>query len=323
MNDTRASFLKNAGWDQAEQSLVTGDLSTRRYTRLSMHGSKAILMECDPETDASLRAFVKMTRWLRDLGLSAPEILSLDASTGHALLEDFGDAKLTTLITNDPSCQKRNYNTILDVLVTIRNAPAPALKTPDARELAEATKLADEWYPGARTSLLDEFRVGLETVLREILNVPLTVSLRDFHADNIIWLDQRAPIQQPGLLDYQDAIITHPAYDLMSLITDARTDVSVDLRHEMIRAYAARAGGDPEALAQSVAVLGAQRNLRILGIFARAARADAKTHQLAALPRVYGYLMDCCEHSTLAPFSVDLREALPEPTPSLIRELAS
>ena len=135
-----------------------------------------------------------------------------------------------------------------------------------------------------------------------MLRAPATVSLRDFHADNIIWLPERTNARKPGLLDYQDAFLTHPAYDLMSLLTDARTDVAPSLRREMIAVYAYRTGDSVEALTEAFSAFGAQRNLRILGIFARAARRDGKTQHLKALPRVYGYLSECCSHPSLAPF---------------------
>jgi len=323
MNNARASFLANAGWSGAAHSPVAGDLSVRQYTRLQKADASAILMECDPATDTSLPAFLKMTGWLRTQGLSAPKIYAADATTGVALLEDFGNSKLTFLIDNDPTSQELHYSTILDTLILIRNAPIPALETPTARTLCDATKLADEWYPNADSTVFDAFRAFLEPVLKETLTASATVSLRDFHADNIIWLPERANTRKPGLLDYQDAFLTHPAYDLMSLLTDARTEVSPSLRQRMIETYAARTGEDPHSLAEAVAALGAQRNLRILGVFARAARRDGKRQHLKAMPRVYAYFTECCAHPSLSVFSEDLSAALPPPDSKLIESLAS
>ena len=323
MSDVRAAFLADAGWTNATESPVAGDLSTRKYTRLTRSGTTAILMECDPATDTSLPDFLKMTAWLRDLGLSAPEILASDAATGTALLEDFGDAKLTKLIADNPACQQPHYETILDTLIAIRGAPAPDLPAPTASDLCGATLLADSWYPNAKSGLLDAFRVGLEPILADLLKAPRTVSLRDFHADNIIWLSEGTPLKQPGLLDYQDAFLIHPAYDLMSLLTDARTDVSTALQVHLIDQYARKTGDDPASVAAAVATLGAQRNLRILGIFARAARRDGKNQHLPAMARVHRHFMSCCAHPSLAPFSRDLATALPAPTPALLESLAS
>lgn len=319
MDDAPSAFLANAGWAGATPSPVAGDLSTRQYTRLSKADASAILMLCDPATDASLPAFLKMTRWLRDQKLSAPEILAVDPENGFALLEDFGSAKLTALIAKNPSSQRPHYETILDTLIAIRNAPTPDLPKPTAQELCDATTLADEWYPNARPDRLDAFRSYLEPVLDRLLQGPRTVSLRDFHADNIIWLSGRPPLRQPGLLDYQDAFLVPPAYDLMSLLTDARTDVSPRLQSTLINIYAQKTGDDPTSLAGAFAALGAQRNLRILGIFTRAARRDGKTKHLNALPRVYRYLTDCCQHPALAHLYDDLAAGLPAPTPELLQ----
>ena len=323
MSSARDTFLKNAGWHDAAATPVDGDLSARQYSRLTRGGSTSVLMECVSDGDTSLPAFVRMTKWLHRLGLSVPELYAVDTATGFALLEDFGDAKLTSLISQNPSCQKAHYETILDILIAIRNAPTPQLGTLSAREFCEATKLADEWYPGASSSRLDAFRLVLEPVLQETLAIQPTVSLRDFHADNIIWLPDRTPIRRPGLLDYQDAFLTHPAYDLMSLLTDARTDVTPSLRDEIIEIYAKKSGDSPSSLKQAVAVLGAQRSLRILGIFSRAAKSAGKPQHLSALPRVYRYLMECCEHPALAPVAADLAAALPTPTPAVLESLAS
>ncbi len=323
MDSARVSFLANAGWANATPSPVAGDLSTRQYTRLSQSNVTAILMTCDPATDTSLPAFLKMTRWLQDQSLSAPDILAVDTESGFALLEDFGTEKLTTLISKDPASQRRYYEVILDTLIAIRNAPAPKLPEPTVQDLCDATTLADEWYPNAKPAHLDAFRAGLEPVLAQLLQGPRTVSLRDFHADNIMWLADRHPLRQPGLLDYQDAFLISPAYDLMSLLTDARTDVAPQLQRDLISAYARRTGDDPADLGAAFAALGVQRNLRILGIFARAARREGKAHHVPALPRVYRYLNDCCRHATLAHLADDLAAGLPAPSPERLEGLTT
>ena len=323
MNNALRSFLASSGWADATPSPVAGDLSVRRYTRLTKPHSSAILMECDPASDTSLPTFLNMTEWLRAQGLSAPEIYAADVQTGLALLEDFGNDKLTTLIAQDPDRQRGYYTTILDTLIAIRNAPTPDLPSPTAHELCEATKLADDWYPGAKSAHLDAFRTGLEPILHGLLETPPTVSLRDFHADNIIWLPTRAALRQPGLLDYQDAFLVHPAYDLMSLLTDARIDVPTDLPTQIIEAYTQKTGDSLTEISTALAAFGAQRNLRILGIFARAARRDGKAQHLNALPLVFRHLSDCCQHPALAPFARDLAAALPEPTPMLIESIKS
>ena len=323
MDERVRSFLESSGWASAEVTKVAGDLSARKYFRLRKGSNTAILMECASENDQSLPKFVMLSNWLRSLGLTAPEIYASDTQGGLAVMQDFGDSKLTTLIANDPDIQKPSYEDIVDTLITIRNADPPdGLATPSAQDFCDATTLADTWYPGAASQALDAIRAKLETVLEETHKITATVSLRDFHADNIIWLGDNPPAQRAGLLDFQDAILTHPAYDLMSLLTDARTDVSKELSEHITQLYCRRTGDDVAETSEAIAALGVQRNLRILGIFTSAAKRDAKPHHLPALPRVYAHLMTCASHPALSSFATTLRAALPEPTPDYLAEIA-
>lgn len=322
MREDIAAFLASTGWTGADIRPIAGDLSTRSYHRLTKDGATAILMDCGPD-DPSLPKFIAIADWLRALGLSAPEIFAHDCTTGIALIEDFGDAKLTTLIARNPTLQKPAYEQIVDTLITVRNADAPQdLSTPTAQDFAASTDLADTWYPGADTGALMTVRAHLETVLQGILSTTPTLSLRDFHADNVIWLPDRPTAARAGLLDFQDAILTHPAYDLMSLLTDARTDVAPDLRDHITRLYCGRTGDDLDETTRAIAALGVVRNLRILGIFAAAARRDGKPHHLGAMPRVYRHLMDCAAHPTLSTLRAPLTRAIPAPDAALIAELA-
>lgn len=323
MDERVTSFLESTGWANAEVTKVAGDLSARKYFRLRKGSNTAILMECAEENDPSLPNFIKLSNWLRSLGLSAPEIYAADTQGGLAIMQDFGESNLTSLIAEDAGIQKPSYEDIVDTLVTIRNAnPPDGLDTPSAQDFCDATKLADSWYPGADAKALSAIRPLLETVLTEILETGPTVSLRDFHADNIIWLGDNPPVQRAGLLDFQDAILTHPAYDLMSLLTDARTDVSKDLSEHITQLYCQRTGDDIDETSKAIAALGVQRNLRILGIFTSAAIRDAKPHHLPALPRVYTHLMTCASHPALRSLATTLRAALPEPTPEYLAEIA-
>ncbi len=278
-------------------------------------------MDADPDVDPSTPAFLMMTKWLAGRGLSAPDVLAACENSGLVLLEDFGDAKLTGLIQSRPDRQLDYYRLATEALLVIRSARPPELSQPSAKTMADDTKLADKWYPGANGAALGQFRRALEATLEDVLSGPPVLSLRDFHADNVIWLEDRPGVRKVGLLDYQDAFLTHPAYDLMSLLTDARTDVPGALRASLIEHYARETNVPVDALIRAVAVLGAQRNLRILGIFARAARKFGKTQHLTAMPRVYGYLEECLSHAAFSDFSGDLRAMLPEPAPELIRGL--
>jgi aminoglycoside/choline kinase family phosphotransferase len=315
-------FLGRAGWAGASVQSMAGDLSARNYERLTQpDGSRAILMDANPDLDPSTPAFLAMTDWLSARGLSVPKVFAAQKNQGLLLLEDFGDEKLTGLIQRNPKLSRDYYHLAIEALIVIRNATPAALERPSAAQMAEATMVADQWYPGANRSALEQLRGVLEAALADVLATKPTVSLRDFHTDNVIWLEDREGVRKVGILDYQDALLTQPAYDLMSLLTDARVTVPRALRAEMIGHYARQTNDAVEDVTLAVAVLGAQRNLRILGIFARAARQYGKTQHLNSVPRVYEYLSECLLHPQFSGRCPRLQIMLPVPTAELIAGL--
>ncbi|MGI9388899.1 MAG: aminoglycoside phosphotransferase family protein [Boseongicola sp.] len=315
-------FLSNAGWAHATIHKMAGDLSARRFLRLARRdGTRAVLMDADPAVDRSTAAFLSMTNWLAACGLSAPKVFDAQVDQGLVLLQDFGDEKLAGLIQLYPERQREYYNLAIDALLIIRDASHPGLIRPSARQMAEATTMVGEWYPHANRTALAQFRIVLESALEELLRTEPTVSLRDFHADNLMWLSDQKGVLRLGFLDYQDAILTHPVYDLMSLLTDARVAVPRALRAEMIEVYAAKTSDSVESISRAVAVLGAQRNLRILGIFARSASRYGKSQHLDSLARVYSYLLECLSHQVFADNCPILSEMIPEPNAKLLSEL--
>ena len=324
MSEAYQEFLEASGWGGAALTQIAGDLSARKFFRLRKGAKTAVLMVCAEPNYPSLAKFILIADWLRNLGLSAPEVFAADTQDSLAILQDFGDSKLTALIARDASIQKRAYGNIVDTLITIRGAKSPiGLDTPTVDDLCAATRLTDEWYPGADTQALDGVRTELAAILTQTLKAQATVSLRDFHADNIIWLPDQSPAQRAGLLDFQDAFLTHPAYDLMSLLTDARTNVPQSVRDQITRLYCERTGDDINQMRRSMAALGIQRNLRILGIFTSAAIRDAKPYHLPSLPRVYSNLMTCAAHPAMGALAFSLRDALPEPTPDYLARITA
>lgn len=316
------AFLDRAGWGAATPVPLAGDLSGRRYMRLTgADGATAILMDAPPDRDASTPAFVKMTGWLRDAQLSAPQILAADAPAGLVLLEDLGDRKVSDVVSDTPSERESIYAAIIDLLILLRARAAPDLARPDAGELVRMTALAEQHYPGLDAARLAPFLHMLETILADLLTDPSSVSLRDFHADNLMWLPDRPGLARLGLLDYQDAFITHPVYDLVSLLTDARTQIDQDFRTRMIRDYARKTADDPDRLALAFAAFSAQRNLRILGIFCRAARAGNPAH-VGKLPRVHGYLTEALGHPAFSGVAEAALAAIPVPDKAMIEALS-
>lgn len=310
MSERRAAvdaFLSQAGWHSAARQSLAGDLSTRRYERLFKDGASAILMDAED----SMAPFLRMTAWLRDAGVSAPEVLAEDAVNGLILLEDFGDTSINTHIAEKGDATVID-NLCIDLLLALRAQAPPPLADPDAETLVEWTRLADAFYPGIRTTELDPFRLVLLQALRNILNTPHTISLRDFHADNLMWLPDRPGINALGLLDYQDAFLTHPAYDLVSYLTDARVEVTRSRRNAVITAYLNRSGDNETQFQAAFAALSAQRNLRILGIFAKGAR-FGKAHHVGKLPRVHSYFVEALEHEIFRDVRNQTIAALPDP----------
>ncbi|MYK32738.1 MAG: phosphotransferase [Boseongicola sp. SB0670_bin_30] len=311
MHDNATSFLKSQGWDGATLEAISGDLSQRSYFRLSRNGENAILMDAGGDR-ASVPPFLRMTAWLRQAGLSAPEILGADVDNALLLLEDLGPVPASEMMSHR-AAQADILDACIEILLAIRNAPPPPLHCPGAERLCDWTRVADEHFPGADSGALDEFRVVLKDILSRLLTEGCTVSLRDFHADNLMPLPHREGVARLGVLDYQDAFLTHPVYDLVSLLTDARVEVPPAIRARYIERYASVSGDGLARLRTAFAAFSAQRNLRILGIFHRAARVLGRTRHLPKVPRVYRCLMEATEHEAFRDVRGILRAGLPAP----------
>lgn len=296
-------FLRGIGWADAQMNPIAGDMSPRRYMRLSHDDRTAVLMDAD--TDQT--AFVRMTVWLGQAGISVPEIIGAEPETGLLLLEDLGQISLKRLLKSGRGSENPLFRDCIDLLLHIRRQSPPSLPCPSASELVGWTTLADDHYIGIESTKLTEFRTVLLGALQDALSVDASVSLRDFHAENIMWLPHRTGIRRLGLLDYQDAFLTHPVYDLVSLLTDARRFVSADLRDEMIEIYVDRSGDELAPFRRAFSAFSAQRNLRILGIFARAGRYKAQ------LPIVYRYFVDALDHEMFRHVRRDVLTAVPAP----------
>ncbi|WP_299133613.1 phosphotransferase [uncultured Amaricoccus sp.] len=320
-------FLAAAGWAGARRAPLAGDASARRYERIGRGDRRAMLMDAPPETGLDLAPFIAVTGWLRGHGLAAPEILATDPADGLLLLEDLGDDLFATLCAADSSRAPELYGAAIDLLVHFQSLPPPGGDwTPppyDMAVLMREARLATEWYLPAATGapagtppppdLAAEFDALAEAAFAPLLPASTVPIYRDYHAENLLWLPKRAGHARIGLLDYQDMLIGHPAYDLVSLLEDARRDVDPALRTAMIARYRDRAGTDAEALDQAAHVLSAQRNLKILGLFTRLARRDGKPRYLGYLPRVWTYLKADLAHPALAPLAAWVEARLPPP----------
>lgn len=298
-----ADFLAKTAWASASYVPLAGDMSSRRYFRLFRGSDTAILMEASE----SMQTFCTMTEWLERANVSAPAILCAQPEDGLLVLEDFGDTSIKQLLRSEPERTDQIFDDCISLLLKIREAEPLDLHRPTAAELVDWTRLADQHYSGINSEGLSAFRSVLASVLQVCLNEPATVSLRDFHTENLMWLPDRTGDLCLGVLDYQDAFLTHAAYDLVSLLTDARTWIPPDLRKSVIQRYVAATGDRADTFELAFAALSAQRNLRILGIFARAGR------HLEHLPNTFGYFVEALEHPAFAAVRNEVRAAIPVP----------
>jgi len=302
-------FLAGAGWPGAVRRPLAGDASFRRYERIEEAGRGAVLMDAPPARE-DVRPFLAIARHLRAMGYSAPEVLAADEDTGLVLLEDLGDATFSRRLAEDGD-ERALYCLAVDLLVDLHRRPKAAdIDLPpydDARLLEEAALLTDWYLPAIRGAPIPApARASYLAAWREVLpaarRVPATLVLRDYHVDNLMVLADRPGVAACGLLDFQDGVIGPVAYDLVSLLEDARRDIDPDLVAEMTARYlAAFPGLDRGAFAASWAVLGAQRGAKIVGIFTRLWRRDEKPAYLAHIPRVWRLLEGDLAHPALAP----------------------
>jgi aminoglycoside/choline kinase family phosphotransferase len=341
---TIRAFLDEAGWGDATRAPLAGDASTRRYERLKGPKGAAVLMDWPRAPEAPVpsgqlsysqiahlavdcRPFVAVGDYLRGLGLAAPEIFARDLDNGLLLLEDLGDELYGPAIDAGagPSGTTLDemYRAAIEVLIALQAGDAPqSLPVGDGTShdvphfddgifRAEIDILLDWYFPvvlkrEADKGLRDEYH-AIWTGLRPLIDLgPRTLYLRDFHSPNMLWLPSGKGAARVGLIDFQDALIGSRAYDLVSVLQDARKDVPVEREQAMLAFYVERAksdlpGFDEAEFRAAYAALGAQRALRLIGLWPRLLKRDNKPHYMAHMPRTLGYLHRNLSHPALAP----------------------
>jgi aminoglycoside/choline kinase family phosphotransferase len=298
------AFLAAHGWPGARIEPLAGDASFRRYFRVIDGSRSAVLMDAPPPHEDP-RPFIAMARYLRGIGLSAPEILAGDLDRGLLLIEDFGGERMREAVDVDPAREATLYAGVTDVLVALhRHAPPPGLAPHGIDQWIEEVMLFPDWYGPAvgldlcRDSFAEAWRAALAPVAKEA-PTPVTL-LRDYHAENVMLLAGQAGVRHFGLLDFQDALAGHPAYDLVSILEDARRDVTPSIETAMIDRYCAATGAGDD-FRRAYWVLGGQRNTRILGVFCRLWQRDNKPHYRLFQPRMWGLLDRNLARPELAP----------------------
>jgi N-acetylmuramate 1-kinase len=329
-------FLQEAGYDTAERIPVQGDASTRIYERLRFGGGSAILMNAPRRPDGppvrdgkpysaiahlaeDVTPFVAMARALRERGLSAPEVRDADFAEGLLIIEDLG---AEPLVAGDPQTAREDrYAVAVDALMSLHRqnlpdtlpvAPSVTYRLPryDMEALLIEVELLLDWYlPRQGQPAGEEARAAFSALWREALKPAVSARpswvLRDYHSPNLLWLPEREGVARVGLLDFQDAVMGPPAYDLVSLLQDARVDVPVTVHDALFGRYmkgrhAADRDFDMTGFVALYALMGAQRATKILGIFSRLDRRDGKSQYLAHQPRVWRNLRRSLAHPTLA-----------------------
>ncbi|MDT9012867.1 phosphotransferase [Novosphingobium sp. APW14] len=294
------AFLAAAGWGDAVIEPLAGDASFRRYFRLRLGEQSAMLMDAPPPTEDPA-PFLRAAKWLDANGLRAPRILAEDAPRGLVLLEDFGEVRVREYLDQWPADEAEVYRAAIDALVELRRLPPGPFLDYSLAEYQREAKLFVDWYCSARGLDVDaaSYSAAWEEVLSPMLprQRPGVVVLRDYHAENIMLLGS---LGDQGLLDFQDALVGHPAYDLVSLLQDARRDVAPELEAQMLDYYLSKTGAGADFTAD-YARLGAQRNAKIVGIFVRLWKRDGKPRYLDYIPRVWALLERDLAHPALAP----------------------
>jgi N-acetylmuramate 1-kinase len=340
-------FLDRSDFGRASRRRIQGDASTRSYERLTRDGATYVFMNSPKRPDGppvrngkpysaiahlaeNVTPFVAMTQALRRQGLSAPAIFASDRETGLLVIEDLGEE---LVVGGEPLAPiEMRYEAATDLLAELHSEQLPSvvpvepgidyrLPLYDLDAFLIEVELLLDWYlPKLDVKISDSKRDGYRALWREalmpILADPHTWVLRDFHSPNLLWLPEREGISRIGLLDFQDAVIGPEAFDVASLLQDARVDVSEGLEMKLLSRYtrarlAADATFDTPGFARAYATLGAQRASKILGIFARLERRDRKPQYLRHLPRVWTYLQRSLAHPALAPLAAWYRANVP------------
>ena len=316
-DDLIAIFLARNGYAPSDAEPFAQDASLRRYLRI--RGDRpAILMDAPAPED--VRPFLRIAAHLAAFGLSVPRIIAADETAGLVLEEDLGDALFSTILDQGADASDP-FDAAIDALVVMHRAapPAdlPAWGKTEMRDTALGT-LFDWWWPATHGALAPtEARVdvadALDTMLRHVSNGPRGLVHRDFFAGNLLWLPDRAGPRRAGIIDFQSAAIGHPAYDLVSLLQDARRDIPAALEERAVARYlAARPDLDSGLFHAAYAACAAQRHLRVACQWVRLAKRDGRPDYLVHGPRTWRLLTRALKHPAAVPLSVALGRWVPE-----------
>ncbi len=309
----------------AQTEKITSDASNRKYLRLTKGNKTVILMDSNPKKNEPINNFIYFTNFLRKHHFSAPKIYDSDIPNGLLLLEDLGARNFADILKVKPKVETNIYKEAVNQLIMIQSKETPKQAKPYSTEiLIEEALLFTEWYLGETNSsrLSTQFTSLLTPLLKKIDQTKPTLVLRDFHAENLIWMNSRKNFKRVGLLDYQDALIGHPAYDIASLLKDARRDVSIEVRDIMTNHYLEKTKHNKDLFLRDYSILSAQRNLKIIGIFSRLSIRDKKKNYVKLIPRVWKNLENDFMHPDLKNLSKFINAVAPYPNVKILKNLS-
>jgi hypothetical protein len=318
------SFLESQKLSHARREPLSSDASFRRYERIYDGDNVTLLMDAPPPKE-DVRPFVHIDNYLRRRGFNAPEIYAQDEENGFLLLEDFGYDSYTNVLSGKSKLsseytEQELYEAAIDVLIQLGRSTLPA-ETPGYNDelMIQECELFTHWYmPNIRgMDDVEDRQKRYINIWKKLLETPKVtddvVVLRDYHADNLMWLPNRIGVQRVGLLDFQDAVIGSPVYDLVSLLEDARRDVSPETVKATLDHYLnERKSLDEDQFMAHYSIIAAQRNCKIIGIFARLAIRDGKHRYLDYLSRVWKHLEHDLKHPVLEPLKIWMDATIPK-----------
>ncbi|MDP4708849.1 MAG: phosphotransferase [Rickettsiaceae bacterium] len=311
--ESRLKQFVDQYFPQASSSLesILGDAGQRSYYRMAFQGKTYVIMDCPPSY-CSVGAFVDVGIYLQKKAFSVPQIIHKDIEQGFLILEDFGPLSVKNYLLGGAgqgaSEHQTIYHLIIDLLVSLQSEEPPSgLVSYDNELLLSELKLFVDWYiPHAygrevHVHELEEFMEIWLNILESQAPMPSSMVLRDYHVENMMYLEERKSIKKLGLLDFQDALTGSPIYDLVSVLEDARIQVPRSDALRYVEYFSKKKEIDIEKVLLNYHILGAQRNSRILGIFARKAVRDHDASYLQYIPRVLKYLEYDLSYVALAP----------------------
>ena len=303
----RQQFVKSHNYQPEQLEFLANDMSMRQYFRIPQ--SERILMDAPfPENPAQ---FIAIAHHLKELGLRTPGILGHHIEQGFVLLEDFGDQTFSKILADTPQQEASLYEEAIRIL---KHLHQNGLERPVFVEdynleklLAEVEVFMNWYWPAVENQTCyqkakQDFLSAWRTVFLDLPDLPHRLVLRDYHVDNLMWLPTaNTPLQQCGLLDFQDAVWGPVVYDFISLVEDARRDLSPDLQESLWQIFLEEVPSAQQADYRNAAILGAGRHVKVIGVFTRYALRQGKTKYLCHLPRLWNYLKASLQKPSLKP----------------------